>query len=150
MLALRLVRLIESHADQLSREFIQRLKHDSRSSDLEKIPQEELIQRSYDVYRHLSEWVLQKSEHELKHTYRELGVRRAAQGVALSQVLWAILSTKELLWKFLQDESVVTSPVELYGEMELFRLVDQFFDKALYYMATGYEHARVAGPAVVA
>lgn len=150
MLALRLVRLIESHADELSREFLQRLKHDARSSDLEKIPQEELIQRSYDIYRNLSEWVLQKSEHELKHTYRELGVRRAAQGVALSQVLWAILATKELLWNFLQDEGVVTSPVELYGEMELFRLVDQFFDKALYYMATGYEHAAVAGTAFVA
>ena len=143
-MALRLVRLIESHADELSREFMERLKRDAHSSDLEKIPQEELIQRSYDIYRHLSDWVLHKSEHELKHTYRELGIRRAAQGVALSQVLWAVLSTKELLWKFLQDEGAVTSPVELYGEMELFRLVDQFFDRALYYMATGYEHAHVA------
>jgi len=145
MLALRLVRLIESHADQLSRDLIHRLEHDPRCFELRKVPKEELIRRSYEIYRHLSDWVLQKSEHELEHTYRELGVRRAAQEVALSQVLYAILATKEQLWKFLQDEGVVTNPVELFGEMELFRLVDQFFDKAVCYMAAGYEHARVAG-----
>ena len=144
MLALRLVRLIESHADRLSKDLIHRLENDPRCVELRKVPEEELIRRSYDIYRHLSEWMLHKSEHELEHTYRELGVRRAAQEVALSQVLYAVLATKEQLWKFLQDEGAVTSPVELYGEMELFHLVDQFFDKAVCYMAAGYEHARIA------
>ena len=144
MLALRLVRLIESHADHLSKDLIHRLEHDPRCAELRKVPEEELIRRSYDIYRHLSDWVLHKSEEELERTYRELGVRRAAQDVALSQVLYAILATKEQLWKFLQDEGAVTSPVELYGEMELFRVVDQFFDKAVCYMAVGYEHTRVA------
>jgi hypothetical protein len=144
MLALRLVRLIESHADQLSKDLIHRLEHDDRCVDLRKVPEEELIRRSYDIYRHLTDWVLHKSEDELERAYRELGVRRAAQEVALSQVLYAVLATKEQLWKFLQNEGAVTSPVELFGEMELFRLVDQFFDKAVCYMASGYEQARLA------
>ncbi len=141
MLALRLVRLIEAHADQLSRELIHRLEHDSRCSDLRKVGEEELIHRSYEIYRHLSDWLLHKTEHELEKAYTELGIRRATQDVAFSHVLYAILGTKEQLWKFLQNEGVVTNPVELFGEMELFRLLDQFFDKALYYLATGYEHA---------
>jgi len=144
MLALRLVRLIEAHADQLSKGLIHQLEHDDRCAELRKVPEEELMRRSYDIYRHLSDWLLHKSEHELQRTYRELGVRRAAQDVALSHVLYAVLATKEHLWKFLQDEGAVTSPVELYGEMELFHLVDQFFDKAVCYMAAGYEHARIA------
>lgn len=144
MLALRLVRLIESHADELSKDLIHRLEHDDRCVDLRKVPEEELVRRSYDIYRHLSDWVLHKSEDELERTYRELGVRRAAQHVPLSQVLYAVLATKEHLWKFLQNEGAVTSPVELFGEMELFRLVDQFFDKAVCYMAAGYEHAQIA------
>ena len=36
-------------------------------------------------------------------------------------------------------KGVVTKPIELFAEMELFRLLDQFFDKALYYLAKGYE-----------
>jgi hypothetical protein len=36
--------------------------------------------------------------------------------------------------------------VELFGEMELFRLVDQFFDRALYHAAVGYERVHHRTP----
>jgi len=143
MLAMRLVRLIESHADRLSRNLMQKLENDPHCVDLRKVPPEELSARSFEIYRHLSDWLLNKTEHELERAYIEIGVRRARQGVAFNQVLYALTATKEVLWTFLQDEGVVTRPVELFAEMELFRLLDQFFDKALYYLATGYECARV-------
>ena len=31
------------------------------------------------------------------------------------------------------------SPVEIYGEMELLQLLDQFFDEALYFATEGHE-----------
>jgi len=143
MLAMRLVRLIESHADRLSHCLSQRLQHDSHCADLCKVPQEELNFRSYEIYCHLSEWLLSKTEHELERSYTEIGARRARQGVAFSHLLYAMAATKEVLWTFLQDEGVVTKPIELFAEMELYRLLDQFFDKALYYLATGYERVQV-------
>lgn len=141
MLATRLVHLIELHADQLSQRLISRLEGDSRSQELRKVPREELQARSYEVYRNLADWLVRKTEHELEQTYREIGARRARQGVAFSDVLYALTSTKAELWQFLQDQGLVTKPVELFGEMELFRLLDQFFDRALYYAASGYEQA---------
>jgi hypothetical protein len=47
--------------------------------------------------------------------------------------------TKEHLWEFLQRQGFMNSPVELYGEMELLRLLDQFFDRALAFATEGYE-----------
>jgi hypothetical protein len=47
--------------------------------------------------------------------------------------------TKEHLWEFLQRQGFMNSPVELYGEMELLRLLDQFFDRALCFASEGYE-----------
>jgi len=141
MLAMRLVRLIEAHADQLSQSLTRRLEHDPRCAGLHKVPPEELNARSYEIFSHLTDWLLYKTEHELARVYTEIGRRRATQGVAFSHVLYAITATKEQLWVFLQDEGVVTKPVELFAEMELFRLLDQFFDKALYHLATGYESA---------
>ena len=141
MLAMRLVRLIELHAERLSRDLIHRLEKNPHCSDLRKVPQEELMARSFEIYRNLSDWLLYKTEHELERVYTEVGVRRSRQGVAFSHLLYAITGTKEELWRFLQDEGVVTKPVELFGEMELFRLLDQFFDKALFYLAIGYERA---------
>ncbi len=144
MLAIRLVRLIELHAERLSRDLTQKLENDPLCSDMRRVPPTELSARSYEIFRNLSEWLLYTTEHEVERVYTEIGVRRSQQGVAFSHLLYAITATKEELWKFLQDEGVVTKPVELFAEMELFRLLDQFFDKALYYMAAGYENARRA------
>lgn len=142
MLAIRLVRLIELHAERLSRGLTHKLENDPHCSDLRKVPPTELNARTYEIFRNLSEWLLYKTEHDVERVYAEIGVRRSKQGVAFSHLLYAITATKEELWRFLQDEGVVTKPVELFAEMELFRLLDQFFDKALYYMAAGYENAR--------
>jgi hypothetical protein len=46
------------------------------------------------------------------------------------------------LWGFLQREAFGERAWELFGELELLRLLDQFFDNALYYAAVGYERAR--------
>ncbi len=147
MLATRLVHLIESHADQLSQRLIHKLEHDPHCSELRKVPMEELQARSYEIYRHLADWLVRKTEADLQQAYVEIGARRARQNVAFSHVLYALAATKEELWRFLQEEGIVTKPIELFGEMELFRMLDQFFDRALYYAATGYEQARRASAA---
>ena len=141
MLATRLVRLIETHAEQLSQGLMHKLQNDARCADLHKVPPEELRARSFDIFRNLSDWILGRP-HELQQLYVEIGERRAHQGIEFSHVLYALTATKEQLWEFLEHEGLVVKPVELFGEMELFRLLDQFFDRALYYAAVGYEHAR--------
>ena len=110
---------------------------------LRRVPRPELEARTFEIFSHLAEWLLYKTEVDLERTYNEIGVRRARQRVGLSDVVYAITATKEQLWFFLQDEGVVTKPVELFAEMELFRLLDQFFDKAIYYVTVGYEIVRV-------
>jgi len=139
MLATRLVRLIESHADRLSHCVVEKLEHDPRCSDLRKVPSDELRARSYEIYCHLNEWLLGKTERELERLYTEIGIRRAQQDIPFSHVLWAMNAIKEQLWQFLQDEGAVTKPMELFGEMELFLLVERFFDRAVYYACAGYE-----------
>ena len=65
--------------------------------------------------------------------------RRASQGVALSDFCWSIVLIKEHLWAFLQSQGSTHGPVEIYGEMELLRLLDQFLDRGLCYATEGYE-----------
>ena len=89
--------------------------------------------------RHLSEWLLTKTGHDVEQRYFEIGERRASQGVALSDFCWSIVLVKEHLWEFLQRQDSTHGPVEIYGEMELLRLLDQFFDRALCFATEGYE-----------
>jgi len=139
MIAPRLVRLIETHSEELTRGLFDRLERDARLPDLKKIPQGEFYQRVHEVYEHLGEWLLNKTESDIEERYRVIGKRRAAQGVALSQVVLGILTVKEHLWEYLKNEGMVERPIELMQEMELIQLVEQFFDRAVFYTAQGYE-----------
>ena len=41
----------------------------------------------------------------------------------------------------LQKESAPERPAEAFGELEMLQLLDQFFDRAIYYASVGYERA---------
>lgn len=142
MLAIRLVRLIEAHSEQLSRGLTEKVWNSPKCSDLHKVPADELQARTHEIYRNLSDWLVNKTEAEVERRYTELGARRARQGVAFSHFVWAITATKEHVRTFVQREGLVDSAMELHGELELLHLLDQFFDRALYYAAVGYERAR--------
>ena len=144
MLAYRLVRLIETHSEPLAQGLLQKLQSCERLRDFSRIPQEEFRQRVYEIYQNLGEWLLGKSEQDVERRYTEIGRRRLAQGVPLSQLIEAILLTKEHLFEFLKHDAVIEKPAEVFGELELLQLLDQFFDRALYYAALGYERARAA------
>ncbi|HUJ94694.1 MAG TPA: hypothetical protein VLW84_05475 [Terriglobales bacterium] len=117
------------------------------TTELRKVPEAELRSRNHEILQHLSEWLLTKTASDVESRYRRLGAERAAQGVSLADYCWAIVLTKEHLWEFLQRQAFLCSPVEIYGELELLRLLDRFFDRALCYAAEGYEeYARTAKP----
>ncbi len=139
MIALGLVRVIERHSDELAAELIAKLETSSRTADLGKVPVEELRRGFQEILRHLGEWLLTKTGQDIEKRYFEIGERRASQGVALSDLCWAIVLTKGHLWEFLQRQGFMRGPVEIYGEMELLRLLDQFFDRALCSATEGYE-----------
>ncbi len=139
MFALRLVNLIEDHADKLSEGLINKLKHsDTCSEMLSSVPAHELKSRAYEIYRNLTDWMLNKTSSEIEERYIGIGARRAHQGVPFSQFLYAIHATKEHLWEFLQQEGLL-EPGELIAEMELLRSMEHFFDRAIYFAAIGYE-----------
>lgn len=141
MLAYRLVRLIETHSDALAAGLLQRVQSSELTQGYRNVPPEELKQRVYEIYRHLGDWLLGKTEFDIEARYREIGVRRAQQQVPLSELTMTIILTKENLWEFLKKESVLDRPVEVFGELELLQLLEQFFDHAIYYAAVGYERA---------
>jgi len=147
MMLYRLVRLIETHSQALAACLLDQVQNSELTQSYQNVPPEELQERVYEIYRHLGEWLMGKDEFHLEQRYLEIGARRARQRVPLSEVVWVIVLTKENLWEFVKKESVLERPVEVFGELEMLQLLEQFFDRAIYYAAVGYELA-VADPAL--
>jgi hypothetical protein len=146
MFSYRLVHLIESHAEALASDLQERMHENMQVSHFRDIPAHEVRERVYEIYRHLGEWLLGKNELDIEHRYREIGARRAAQEVPLSEVIQAIVLTKENLWDFLKSEAVMDRAIEIMAELELLQMLEMFFDRGIYYAAVGYEEelARVS------
>jgi len=141
VLGSRMVRLIETHSEQLARGVVELIQKSERCQDfLVKVPPQELQQTVQEIYQHLGEWLTRKTERDVELRYSAIGGRRAEQGVSLSQLMFAIVATKEHLWGYIAREVLADPrPVELFQEVELAELVEQFFDRAIYYAAIGYE-----------
>jgi len=150
MLAYRLVRLIEKHSDALAAGLLKRVQASEFTRDYRNVPPEELQQAVYEIYRHLGDWLLGKSEFDIKERYCEIGARRAQQQVPLSQLVWVIVLTKENLWEYLKHEAGMERPTEVFGELEMLQLLDQFFDRAIFFASVGYETARAVPEASLA
>jgi hypothetical protein len=141
MMLYRLVRLIETHSQALAACLLDRVQKSELTRNYQNVPPGELEERVYEIYRHLGEWLMGKDELHLEQRYLQIGARRACQRVPLSEVIWVIVLTKENLWDFIKKESVLERPVEVFGELEMLQLLEQFFDRAIYYASVGYELA---------
>jgi len=85
---------------------------------------------------------LQKTEDDVENRFRTIGSRRAIEGVGRHQFVWALMLTRDHLWSFLEQEGFADNIVALRGEQELRQMLNQFFDRAIYYGILGYDEAR--------
>lgn len=140
MVALRFVRLIETHSETISQNLVDKIRSSEKSSGMRKLSETELLAGLQELLVHLSEWLLTKTNAEVESRYRAIGRQRAREGVPLAHCCWALTMTKEYLWAFLEKQGSSSSPVELYGKMELLCLFNQFFDHAICYTVEAYQH----------
>ena len=150
MLSARLIELIQSHAESLTRDVLKDYATNPRTRHWSVVPGAELEQRVIGTYRNLGNWIGDPREEVVQAEYEEWGRKRFRNGIPLSEVVFAVILLKNHLRKYIREHGLVEHsrdrqaaqeilPVHLYGIQELNYLVGDFFDKALYYLVRGYE-----------
>lgn len=143
MLSAYLVRMIENHAEDLTKALLDDLQTNPRTASFHRLSRDELHRRLFDLYHNLGHWLADKSESAIEETYTELAQRRFQENVPISELLYALLLGKEHLRSFVRRMGVVYSALELHREVELNLMISHFFDRAVYYAVKGYEEARL-------
>ena len=138
----RLIAMIESHAEELTRGVVEKLQGSPRTGSYRRLSFEELYSQVYDVYHDLGLWLLEKTDRAIQARYNELGQKRFDERVHLSEILWALVLTKNQLRNYVAAWALADSAVELYRQQEFDRLIAQFFDLAAFYVAESYELAQ--------
>ena len=142
MLAARLIRLVETHAEELVQVVLRDLRTNPRTASFTRVPEPDLRHRLRDLYTHLGDWIGDKTETRVERQYMELGRRRYHEGVPLAELIYAMVLFKDHLRQFIRSHGLVESVVELYSEEQLYQLTWSFFDRAVYFTVKGYEDER--------
>lgn len=144
MLTYRLVHLIETHSEALASNLLDNVRQSefTRSFASGNVPADELRERVCEIYHHLGEWLLAKTDEDLERRYRKIGARRYHQQVPLAELVWAIMLAKQTLWEFLSWEVVPGTAADVFGELGLLQMMGNFFDRAIHYAVLGHEDAR--------
>ena len=135
----RLIRTIESNAEELTEGTVKKLQSSPRTETYHKVSHNDLHNRCYEIYhqpRHVGVGEVRSSHSiPLQRTRRET----FREGIPLKQVSWALVLTKERLLEYLGECGLGDSAMELYQQQEFVSLISHFFDRALCYAAEGYE-----------
>jgi hypothetical protein len=156
MLTARLVQLIEAHADSLTSAAMRDLLTNEHTSSFRRVPTADLEPRIAALYQNLGKWIGNPADDKIREEYEKWGRARFRQQVPLSEIVYCVILTKMHLRRFIREHGMIGSsgdrvtpdelvPVELYGIQELNYMVGEFFDRAMYHLARGYEEAAKTG-----
>jgi hypothetical protein len=144
ILAHKFMRLIEVHADALAETLDKKIADSERCATYSRVSAGELKTLVGGIYGQLGQWLVTKTEEDIERRYTMIGVRRAEQSVPVSELLWCIVLVKENLWEYLKNNETLENTQQIFGELELMQMADQFFDRAMYYAVRGHEKVREA------
>ena len=150
MLQARLIELIETHADGLTKEALADLATNPRTRSFHLVPRNELEARVFTTYHNLGRWMGDPSDDLVRADYESWGAKRFRQGIPLSEIVYALILVKHHLRRFVRNHGLVEFSgdrvltadligVQLHGIQELNYMVGEFFDRAMYHLARGFE-----------
>jgi len=150
MLGARLLQLIQAHSGSLTSEVIADLRTNERTPSFRRMSVSNLESRIVALYSNLGRWIGNADDNAIRDEYEEMGRRRFQEGVRISEIVYVLLLTKQHLRRYIRDHGLVDFagdrmmpdellPLELHSIQELNYQVGEFFDRALYHLARGYE-----------
>jgi len=142
MLSTHLVQMIESHAEQITTEFTNRLHEDPGLANLKRLHDAELRRRANSILRRLGDWLEESDEKQIAASYEAVGRQRFEEHVPLHESVRGFQRLKDTTIAYIRNQGLRQTTVDLYAEGELEHVLGQFFDKAIYYLVRGYEGAR--------
>lgn len=142
MLATYLLRIIERHSDALADALVRDLTTNERTPSYRRLQPDALHERTHAIYRHLLDWLGDRSEVQIAAIYEALGRQRYDEQIPLDELVYAIILTKRHVRDSVSRLNEIESAIELHYVLDLHGMIDLFFDRALYATVTGYEQRR--------
>jgi hypothetical protein len=141
MLSGKLVRLIESHWEEIAARLVRALQTHPDAPVLGGRPEGELRQWCGDMLEDLGALLTAGRDEDVASRFRIAGRARFEQEIPLAETVLRFHLLREKIVGFIHERGLPSSALELYAEEELEERIGRFFDAAVYSVVRGYEEA---------
>jgi hypothetical protein len=129
-----LLRLLQEQGRPLVESLFGEFRSNLGTSHYHRLSNEELFRRGDAVYQNLANWLATRDAAAVHRSGEQLGRQRFAEGIPLGQVVLALILGEKHLWRH-------TSILGFEADEALRLEVAEFFARAIYSIALGYEEA---------
>ncbi|HEY7161779.1 MAG TPA: RsbRD N-terminal domain-containing protein, partial [Acidobacteriota bacterium] len=133
-----LTRLIETHSDELYDRWLKEVQENPDTPSFHNYPRLQMLGHIRAIYRNVQEMIDVDNREHLERIYTMLGADRFRQGFQLSEVLKALILARRVLWMYVENHGFYNA-LEMHQVMHFRHKILQFFDRAIFFVAKGYE-----------
>lgn len=141
MLSGKLIRLIETHQEEITRRLLRDIRLHPDFIHLRQLPEPELRERGQVILENLGYWLAAGNQEELAAKYEAVGKVRFAESIPLNECVHALCLIKQKMLDYVDEQGFHPDALELYAEEELGYRVGRFFDLLVIHLVRGYESA---------
>ena len=150
MLSTTLVRLIESHWEEIAARLIASIRKHPDMQNLAAETDGELREWARQILGNLGSLLSVPRDEEVERRFQVLGRLRFEQNIPLHEAVLRVQLLKEKITGFIHEQGFPMPALQLYAEEELEQRMGGVFDACVYHMVRGYEaamrrSARVSG-----
>lgn len=142
MLTGKLVKIIETRADDIAMTWYRDVRESQYLPTFRKLSEEQALSIATNVYRRLGYWLMPSSGEEARDVYERFGESMYFKGFLMEEVVMTLILIKRYLWLHLLEEGVMATRLEIYQALDLNNKVVLYFDRAIYFALAGFQDAR--------
>jgi len=140
-----LVATIQERAEEIARRWLDDVRSSPTTPSYRCIAPQELLDRAATAISQFGRWFAgDEASPEVREFYRQLARERKGQGFRLDELLSSLMLLKKHVWTFARSQGTSANPLDVYRMLELDRRMAEFFDRAMYHAARGFDAESVA------
>lgn len=136
---LKLINLIETNIDAISKDYCEQISSSDYMKTYQKLNPEKLFEREKDVFKHLVGWLKSGADnYQAEKFFKKIGEERYKEGFPLTELNYALFITKKVFWAFLDKHPELLEDFEKSDLVKFFTILGNYYDLAVFYVIRSY------------
>ncbi len=138
--SLKLVNLIETHAEPIARQWARDVKKNPRTPSYHDVPEDKLVPMGVKFYDHFKQMFFTDKPADVSQQYfARYAEENHARNIPLNEALYALIMMRRHIWLYAEFQTIFISAVEQKQAVDSLVRTILMFDYAIFFISRRYQ-----------